>query len=98
MPAVQLDLYLISADPIQWRTEDLRRVIDRRLDRGRPVIIDGVLALDALAQIDREPDFLVFVKGGHSESRLAPQIAAYQARKKPQTRANFTMDGYTDPL
>jgi hypothetical protein len=31
MPAVQLDLYLTNLRPIQWLTEDLDRVVARRL-------------------------------------------------------------------
>jgi hypothetical protein len=44
MPAVHLDLFITSLYPIQWA--DLKRVVDLRLDGGRPVIVEGVLALD----------------------------------------------------
>jgi pantothenate kinase-related protein Tda10 len=96
MPAIQLDLYLTSLEPIGWLTADLERVVARRLDRARPlpVIIDGVLALDALDQIERKVDFLVFVNGLYRESRLAPQIAAYQSRRNLPVLANFSIDGY----
>jgi hypothetical protein len=50
MPAIQLDLYLTSCEPIQWLTADLQRAISHRLDRGCPVIVDGALVLDALDQ------------------------------------------------
>ena len=36
----------------------------------RPLIIDGVLVLDALDQIGRTSNFLVFVSGGHERSSL----------------------------
>ena len=96
MPTVQLDLYLTSLHPIQWRTEDLARVVAKRIDTDRPIIVEGVLLLDALDQIERNADFLVFVKGGHAESSLAKQIEAYQLRREPLKMANFTMDGYKD--
>ena len=41
MPAVHLDLFITSLYPIQWLTADLKRVVDLRLDRGRPVIVEG---------------------------------------------------------
>jgi len=91
MPAIQLDLYLTNLHPIQWRTKDLARVVDRRIGRNRPVIIDGVLLLDALDQIGRNADFLVFVTGGYKESTLASQIAAYQLRQKVLKRTNSSM-------
>jgi pantothenate kinase-related protein Tda10 len=93
MPAIQLDLYLTGLEPIQWLSGDLARVVSRRLDRGCPVIVDGVLVLDALDQIGRKADFLVYVEGG-IEGPLASQIAAYRAR---QTRSgDFTIAGYAD--
>ena len=94
MPAIQLDLYLTSTQPIQWRTAHLTRVVARRIDRDRPVIVDGVLALDALDQIKRKSSFLVFVKGGFADSSLAPQIVAYQSRRKFPELADFAIDGY----
>jgi uridine kinase len=93
MPAVQLDLYLTNDEPIQWLTADLDRAVARRLGSSRPVIVDGVLVLDALDQIGREADFLVWVDGG-GEGRLAPQIATYRLRQK--RTADFTIEGYTD--
>ncbi|MCP3464447.1 hypothetical protein [Bradyrhizobium sp. CCGUVB23] len=93
MPAIQLDLYLTNLEPMQWLTADLNRVVSRRLDGGRPVIVDGVLALDALDQIGRKTDFLVHVEGGTGIA-LAAQITAYHSR---QTRlADFAIAGYTD--
>lgn len=93
MPAVQVDLYVTCLEPIQWLSTDLRRVIARRLDRSRPVIIDGVLVLDALDQIGRKADFLVSVEG-EGGILLASQIASYRSRQK--RAADFTIAGYAD--
>jgi len=95
MPAVHLDLYLTSLEPIQWLTPDLKRVVDRRLDRKRPLIVDGVLVLDALDQIGRKADFVVFVTGNVGIA-LASQLAEYRVRRKLPERADFTLDGYTE--
>jgi adenylate kinase family enzyme len=96
MPAVQLDLYLIGLHPIQWQTEDFARVVAKRIDSRRPIIVDGVLILDVLDKIGRRADFLVFVNGGYAESSLAPQIAAYQSRRESSKQANFIIDGYKE--
>lgn len=95
MPAVQLDLYLTNSQPIQWLTADLKRVVDHRLDRKCPLIVDGVLVLDALDQIGRKADFVVFVTGGTGIA-LASQLADYQMRRKLPERADFTIGGYID--
>ena len=94
MPAVHLDLYNTSNHPIQWRTADLARTVSHRLDRC-PVIVEGVLALDALEQIGRKPGFLIVVNGKGSDE-LAGQIAAYRSRQNPNAHADFTFDGYDE--
>lgn len=97
MPAVQLDLYLANGQPIQWRTADLERVVACRIDRKRPLIIDGVLALDALDQIGRKADFVVFVSGlGNAGISLASQLVEYRIRQELPERADFTLAGYTE--
>jgi uridine kinase len=92
MPAVHLDLYLTSLHPIQWLTPDLKRVVDRRL---RPVIVDGVMVLDALDQIERKADFVVFVKGVGSIS-LAGQLVEYQEQRSLPGSAHFTLQRYAE--
>jgi hypothetical protein len=94
IPVVHLDLYNISNHPIQWRTADLARTVSHRLDR-RPVIVECVLALDALEQIGRNPGFLIVVNGKGSDE-LAGQIAAYFSRQNPNAHADFTLDGYDE--
>jgi hypothetical protein len=96
MPAVQLDLYLTSLHPITWLETELARVLTHRLDNGRPIIVDGVCILDALNNIGRKADFLIFVTGGHEQSSLAPQVAAYRSRRRPNEMANFKIDGFVE--
>jgi hypothetical protein len=74
MPAVQMDLYLTNLHPMQWLTSELARVVNHRIDNNRPVIVDGVCALDVVDHIKREANFLVFLRGGNEGSSLAPQI------------------------
>jgi 2-phosphoglycerate kinase len=95
MPAVHLDLFITSLHPIQWLTADLKRVVDLRLERGRPVIVEGVLVLDALDQIRRKADFVAFVKG-ESTASWADQLIAYQKRRDLPDSAHFSLDGYSD--
>jgi hypothetical protein len=68
MPAIQLDLYLSELHPMQWLAVELARVVNHRINNKRPMIVDGVCALDVVDQIDRKADFLVFVRGGDEKS------------------------------
>ena len=97
--AVQLDLYLISGTPTRWRSTELERVIALRIDdRKKPMIVEGALVLDALAEIGRKPDFLVFVEGEGGGGSVTGEIPAYRSRHKIPDRADFTIDGYDDEI
>ena len=94
MPAVHLDLYLVrDAMPVCWREADLNRVIEERLDLGRPLIVEGFVALDALASVGRRPDFWIFVRGsgGHG---LSKRISDYNSRREPESNADFVLSGF----
>jgi hypothetical protein len=98
MPTVHLDLFLFCSPPIQWRTADLKRAVDCRLDSELPVIVEGVLVLDALEQIGRVANFVAFVKGDNG-SRLAPeQLAKYRTRRNLPKTADFIIAGYSDEI
>jgi hypothetical protein len=96
MPTVRLDLYLIrNSTPLQWRTDEVARAIDSRLGREYPIIVEGVLGLDVLDQIGRQPDFLAYVRGqgGHF---LSNQLNDYSVRQDPVRRAQITLQGFDE--
>ena len=93
MPTVHLDLFYDRPGSIQWRTEDLKRAVDRR--GKRPLIVEGVLVLDALEQIGRKADFIAFVKG-ESTSSWADQLLEYQKRRGLPDSADFSLEGYVE--
>ncbi len=95
MPTVHLDFFMTATVPIQWRTADLKRAISHRLDRGGPVIVEGILVLDAIEQVGLSPGFLVFVAGKGS-SFFSEQIKTYRSRKRPCGNAEFVIRGFAD--
>jgi uridine kinase len=96
-PAIYLDLYVIKgSEPLQWRTEELSRVVSERLDnRRKPVVVEGIMILDALRAIDRKPDFLVYLRGEGSYA-LSDRLRAYRARCQPEQRADFCLQGFVE--
>jgi uridine kinase len=94
MPALHLDLYLIKdSNPLGWRAGELDLLIRSRVDIGRPIIVEGILILDALDQISRRPDFLVYVRGNGSQ-KLSSRIENYRRRQKPEELAKACLDGF----
>jgi hypothetical protein len=97
MPSIPLDVFVWRLNPLQWRIPELQRVLAKRVDdERRPVIIDSVLVLDALQQVGRKADYLIFVHGGGGSLGLQAQIDAYQARWRPQELADFQIQGYDE--
>src|ERR1700730_209472 len=108
MPAIHLDLFYQTSESesaISWRADALARCLKAR--GAKPIIVEGVLLLDALAAIDKSPDYLVFVEKmepPHSRDRiqdddlkdpsefaLSNQISRYFDRRSPATCANFKL-------
>jgi hypothetical protein len=111
LPAIHIDLFLVQSEtpaPITRRIPDFGRCIEARGDR--PLIVEGVFLLDALDEIARAPDFLIFVEERPAPStRMRPpdsdlidkrefslgnQVAAYLARRLPADRADFRLNGF----
>jgi uridine kinase len=110
MPVIHLDLFLKQNEvpaPVIRRTTDLDRCIKAR--GRRPLIVEGVLLLDALEEVGPSADFLVFVAeqaAVSTRNRVDPdlidtrefslpnQVKAYLSRRAPADRANFKLKVY----
>jgi len=57
------------------------------------MVVEGIMLLAALSEIERKPDFLIFVDG-EATGRLAPMIHAYWAQHQPRRNANFIVKGF----
>jgi hypothetical protein len=96
MPTVHLDLYLIRGSrPLKRRTDEVDRLIQTRLNLGRPIIVEGILVLDVLDQISRSPDFLAYVSG-EGGKMFSKRLDQYQVRYDPVKRAQFCLNGFND--
>ena len=92
MKVVHLDLYVINGKrPIEWRTGDLERTIDARLGNGgRPLVVEGILLLQALNDIGKTASKLFFVEleGNNGSHFLADEISNYMNKYVPQKLAH----------
>jgi len=95
-PTVHLDLYVIKGSkPLKWMGEELARIIGARINNRQPIIVEGVLLLDALDQIGRSPDFLAFVRG-EGGRWFSEYSCAYHLHHKPTELADFCLDGFCE--
>lgn len=92
-PCLFLDDFRVRrTPPLSWRLNDVERLLSARLDQGRPVVVESVFLLDALRQIGREPDLLIYVQ---NEARDADDVmdglVTYVGREGLPARADVVV-------
>jgi hypothetical protein len=96
---IETDLFLIARQGrAAYRTDEVARIIDRRMQIDRPVVVEGVTVLRLLASINRKPDFLIYVTNESApemRGSFAADLGAYDAEFTPRKRADLvlTLDG-----
>lgn len=92
MPAIDLDMLLDQTNKgFSHRIEDLRRLIEVRHSRNRPLIVEGVFLLKVLEPLKIQPEILVYVeKAGHEGSITWQQDFEMYAKKyASKSKAHF---------
>jgi len=101
MPTVETDLFLDTGrGGLNYRIEELNAILQRRLSRDRPVIVEGVRILRLLRQLGLTHDHLVWVEQeGHEASHsLGNDLATYDREFTPRSRANSIFTRPADDL
>ena len=97
LPAVATDLFLVpgqqksgGAEWLQYRLPELKAVLHARLDRNKPVIVEGVCLLHTLAEIGLSPDYLVYIEQEGHDGGIAFESmrTRYSEQYSPLTRAH----------
>jgi hypothetical protein len=101
MSAIETDLFLDSSKVgLNYRFQELRSAISKRLSRDRPVIVEGVAVLRLLRHLSLTQEYLVWVEQeGHDGSHsLGSDIAGYEAEFTPRNHANSIFKRPPDDL
>lgn len=94
MPCMELDTFrYLDLSPFDFRLDELHRSINSRLERDRPVILEGVTVRKVLAQLGYSPDYSVFIKFDSGElAEIDPKLKLYFADYTPAETANYLYD------
>jgi hypothetical protein len=100
MKAIHLDLYTDHGTrALTTCADEVARLINRRVGQEKkPMIVEGILLLEALATVGRKPDVLVFEDGEPSGSWLAGRILGYWSQYQPREKADFVVTGHNAAL
>ena len=92
---LETDLYLErNIGALNYRQDEIQRIIDQRLQGDRPIIVEGMLALDVLYSVDRIPSFYVRVEAHDVEGHtpLDEIWEAYQSRSGARQMPDLRVD------
>ena len=92
---IETDLFLFEdRGALIYRLDDIDRIIEARLRKPRPVVVDSAVALRLMAELERKPDFTVYVSSTDPVETLAlrDEVAAYEAKYSPKSKADLTVE------
>lgn len=90
---VESDNFILEDRSLSYDVDAVRAVIRRRLERPRPVLIEGVVVLRLLAQIGYQSNFHIHLMSGRQSSSkyLANELKRYELEFEPRRRANLIL-------
>ncbi len=91
---IETDLFLIKDSGLSYHLNQIERILQVRLAKPLPVIIEGLLVHRVLKSLSLTADFSIHVVNSeHSGSySLANVVSAYEAEFQPQTTSNLVLN------
>jgi len=92
---IETDLFLNRHKGwLDYREEEIARLIRARIDRSRPVVVDGVCLLALLRRLGVAPDFTVYVRAKQEEADDRADVfefASYERDFTPRAKADLVV-------
>lgn len=92
---LEADLFLHEGlGRLEYRSDEIERLVAARLSRPRPIIVDSVAVLQLLRSVDRKADFLIYVRntGPIGSQILKAELDAYDVGYQPRLRADLIVE------
>lgn len=89
---IETDFFIkIKSKSFSYDEENISRIIRKRLELDRPVIVEGIKLLEILERIKIPHDFLIYLKNANYDGSgtLADILRSYSERYSPQQQANI---------
>jgi cytidylate kinase len=92
---VESDLFMHRhTGRVEHRIEEIDRLIQFRLAKPRPVILEGITLFSILKQLNRTPDFVVYCHSANypEGDSLEAMLEKYEAEYAPRTHADLVVN------
>ncbi|MGH7228467.1 MAG: hypothetical protein ACREIH_04560 [Nitrospiraceae bacterium] len=89
MPTIETDLYLKGTGRYELWTDDIRRIVQKRLSDNRPLIIEGAFLLQTLQALDIQHEILIYVRSQRRDDGGLDGLLTYSTNFAPIKAAHF---------
>lgn len=97
IPSIHLDQFRVCGTYDEFHLDALNLVLSSRLENNKPIIIEGVLVLDALNEVGLRPDLWVYIQTCTREIFESDfEVRDYIARRKPAVYADLCYENLFD--
>jgi adenylate kinase family enzyme len=89
---IELDLFL-SEGGLVHRYDDVKRIIKQRLDRKRPIFVEGITVLNVLEVIDIPKNYLIYVHNPRypEGTGYVKELEEYETKYQPKSNADYVL-------
>ncbi|TQE99600.1 MAG: hypothetical protein FKY71_07735 [Spiribacter salinus] len=92
---IETDLFLHRhTGRLEYRVDEIGHLIQARLEKPRPVIVDGITLFSILGQMNQTADFVIYCRSTNDSegNYLEPILENYEAQYAPIRNANLVVD------
>lgn len=92
---VEADLFLVEGrGSPEYHVDQIRRIIDFRLDKPRPIIVESIGLFHLLEELGRAPDVVIYCCSDNYEpdDELCGWFDRYEQQYDPKLRADIVLD------
>jgi uridine kinase len=90
---IETDLFLTESSTITHEYDWIKKIINVRFNKQRPVIIEGIKALDILKRINCHHDYLIYVTNKQYDGSkfFSEMFNDYEEEYNPKNNANYVL-------
>lgn len=91
---LETDLFLKDGQGFTYYLDHLARMIVQRIERPRPIIVEGVAIRWLLDSMDLRPDFTIYCVNTGPTSGNSPfdHVAAYESKYRPNETSDLVVE------
>ena len=92
---IETDLFRVQSNgSLEYDEKEIKRIIEYRLNKQRPIIIESAIVQKLLKKINLKPDFIIYIvnEAYERDDWLVKIISEYESEFKPKESSNLIIE------